>query len=79
MTTTELSTSMPTDTARPLREIMLMVTPVKYMSTTAKITLTGIDTSVMTVGRQSRRNKNSTTTENSAPHSSEEVMVSTMR
>ena len=58
---------------------MLMVTPVKYMSTTAKMTLTGMDTRVMTVGRQSRRNKNSTTTENTAPHSREDMMVSTMR
>ena len=79
MTTTELSTSIPTATARPLREIMLMVTPVKYISTTAKITLTGMDTSVMTVGRQSRRNRNSTTTENSAPHSRDDMIVSTIR
>ena len=79
MTTTELSTSIPTDTAKPLREIMLMVTPVKYISTTAKMTLTGMESSVMTVGRQSRRNRNSTTTENSAPHSRDERIVSTIR
>ena len=79
MTTTELSTSIPTDTARPLREIMLMVTPVKYISTMAKITLMGMEIRVMRVGRQSRRNRNSTTTENSAPHSRDERMVSTIR
>ncbi len=58
---------------------MLMVTPVKYISTMAKITLTGMEISVMSVGRQSRRNRYSTTTENSAPHSREEVIVSTIR
>ena len=70
---------MPTATSRPLREIILMVTPVKYISTTAKITLVGMEIRVMRVGRQSRRNRNSTTTENSAPHSREETMVSTIR
>ena len=79
MTTTELSTSMPTATARPDREIMLMVTPLKYISTMAKITLTGMETRVITVGRQSRRNRNSTTTENSAPHSREDKMLFTIR
>ena len=67
MTTTELSTSMPTATARPDRDIMLMVTPQKYISTTAKITLTGMDTSVMTVGRRSRRNRYRMSMANSAP------------
>ena len=49
------------------------------MSTMAKTRLSGIETSVMIVGRQSRRNKNSTSTENSAPHSSDERIVRTMR
>ena len=75
-TTTELSTSIPTATARPESEIILIVTPEKYMSTMAKTRLSGIETSVMIVGRQSRRNKN---TENSAPHSSDERIVRTMR
>lgn len=78
-TTTELSTSIPTATARPESEIILIVTPEKYMSTMAKTRLSGIETSVMIVGRQSRRNKNSTSTENSAPHSSDERIVRTMR
>ena len=70
---------MPTDTARPLREIMLMVTPVKYISTTAKITLVGMESRVMRVGRQSRRKRNSTTTENRAPHSRDDRMDRTIR
>ena len=79
MTTTELSTSIPTDTAKPDREIMLMVTPEKYISTMAKMTLVGMEIRVMRVGRQSRRKRNSTSTENNAPHKREERMVSTMR
>ena len=55
MTTMELSTSMPTDTARPDREIMLMVTPEKNMRTIVNTTLIGMETSVMKVGRTSRR------------------------
>ena len=53
MTTTELSTSIPTATARPDSEIILMVTPEKYISTTAKTTLMGMEHRVMTVGRRS--------------------------
>ena len=58
---------MPTATARPDREIMFSVTPEKYISTTAKITLTGIATSVITVGRQSFKNRYRITMANSAP------------
>ena len=58
---------MPTATARPDREIMLMVTPQKYISTTAKITLMGIDTRVMTVGRRSFKNRYRISMANSAP------------
>ena len=67
MTTTELSTSMPTATARPLREIMLMVTPEKYISTMANITLMGMEQRVIKVGRRSRRNRNRIRTANTAP------------
>ena len=69
MTTTELSTSIPTATARPLREIMLMVTPEKYISTMAKITLMGMAHRVMKVGRRSRRNRNRMRMANRAPSS----------
>ena len=74
MTTTELSTSIPTATARPLSEIMLMVTPEKYISTTAKTRLMGMAQSVMTVGRRSRRNRYKISTENKAPQPREERM-----
>ena len=74
MTTTELSTSMPTATARPDREIMLMVTPEKYISTTAKITLMGMEHRVITVGRRSRRNRYRISTANSAPQPRDDRM-----
>ena len=67
MTTMELSTSMPTDTARPESEIMFSVTPEKYMSTTANTTLMGMETRVMTVGRISRRNTRRTRIAKIAP------------
>ena len=67
ITTTELSTSMPTDIERPESDMMLTETPVKYMSVNAKSRLIGIEQSVMTVGRQSRRKRKRMTTEKSAP------------
>ena len=48
---------------------MLMVTPEKYISTTAKITLMGMEHRVMKVGRMSRRNKNRIMMANRAPSS----------
>jgi len=74
MTTTELSTSIPTATARPEREIILMVTPEKYISTTAKITLTGMEQRVMRVGRRSFRNRYRISTANRAPQPKEDRM-----
>ena len=79
MTTTELSTSIPTATARPDREIMLMVTPEKYISTMANTTLSGIEQRVMKVGRISFRNRNSTSTANTAPSRRLLRMVLTIR
>ena len=49
-TTTELSTSIPTPTASPDSEIILRVTPLKYISTRAKITLIGIESATIRVG-----------------------------
>ena len=69
MTTTELSTSMPTATASPESEIMFSVTPEKYISTNANTTLIGIEQSVINVGRRSFRNRNRITMANTAPHS----------
>ena len=74
MTTTELSTSIPTATARPDREIMLMVTPQKYISTTANMTLTGMAAKVMAVGRRSRKNRYRINIANSAPQARLERM-----
>ena len=68
MTTMELSTSIPTATARPDREIRLMVTPEKYMSTMAKVKLIGMLSRVMKVGLKSLRNSKSTRIANSAPY-----------
>ena len=79
MTTTELSTSIPTATARPDREIILMVTPVKYISTMAKITLMGMEQRVIKVGRRSRRNRNRIRIANTAPSRRLFRMVSTIR
>ena len=78
ITTTELSTSMPTATARPESEIMLSVTPEKYISTNANTTLMGIEQSVMNVGLRSRRNRKRMITANRAPHRRLERMESVM-
>ena len=58
MTTIELSTSMPIPMARPAMEITFMVTPEKYMSTSAKSTDTGMEMPTAKVGRMSLRNRN---------------------
>ena len=79
MTTTELSTSMPTEMARPDRDIMLMDTLAKYIMVSVAIRLTGILNRVITVGRQSRRNSSSTSTENTTPQPRLERMESRMR
>ena len=68
MTTIELSTSMPTATASPESEIILIVMPEKYISTIANVILIGILKSVMKVGFMSRRNSSRITTAKSAPY-----------
>ncbi len=67
ITTTELSTSIPTPIASPESEIMLSEIPLKYIITIAKITLTGIEHATITVGFMSRRNRNSMIIAKAAP------------
>ena len=67
MTTTELSTSIPTPSARPDSEIMFSVTPLKYISTMATITLKGMLKATTMVGFTSFRKKASTITASRAP------------
>ena len=56
MTTMLLSTSIPTPSASPAREMTLSVTPEKYISTTANIRLIGMLNAMMMVGRTLRKN-----------------------
>ena len=49
---------MPTPTARPDSEIIFKVTPEKYISTMAKMTLMGMEHAMMNVGLISFKNKN---------------------
>ena len=57
MTTIELSTSMPMPIARPDIEMTFIVTPEKYIRTSANRTETGIEMPTIRVGRRSRRNR----------------------
>ena len=57
ITTTELSTSIPTPSARPDRDMIFSVTPLKYMATMAATTLRGIEHATIMVGRISHRNR----------------------
>ena len=65
----ELSTSIPTPIASPASEIIFKVTPEKYIRTMAKITLSGMLTAVISVGRRSRRNTSRITIARIAPKS----------
>ena len=67
MTTTELSTSMPTPSARPDSDRILKVMPVKYISTMANSTLNGILMATTMVGRRSFKNSASTMMASTAP------------
>ena len=67
ITTMELSTSIPTATASPEREIRLMVTPEKYIRTMAKVKLMGMLRRVMKVGLISLRKSKSTRIAKIAP------------
>ena len=51
----ELSTSIPTPSARPDREMIFKVIPVKYISTIQVRILIGIENAMISVGRQSLR------------------------
>ena len=68
ITTMELSTSIPTATARPESDIRLMVTPEKYMSTMAKVKLMGMLRRVMNVGLKSLKKRRSTIMAKRAPY-----------
>ena len=67
--TTELSTSMPTDSAIPPSDMMLSVRSKLYISTKMPMTVTGMTMPVTTVARASRRKKYSTRIESNPPHS----------
>ena len=69
MTTTELSTSIPTPTARPEREMTLREMPEKYISTTAVNREMGMEKATAAVGRMSLRKNNRITTASPAPSS----------
>ncbi len=56
ITTIELSTSIPTPRAKPEREMMFSVIPLKYMHTTAVTRLIGMEKAITRVGRKSFRN-----------------------
>ena len=80
MTTMELSTNMPTPTARPASEITLRVTPEKYMSTTAKVSEIGMEQATTSVGLTFRRKISRIRMASSAPtrilSSTEEMTMS---
>ena len=67
MTTIELSTSIPMPSANPDNEIMFKEILEKYINTTAKITLSGMEHAITSVGRMSFKNRISTMTDSSAP------------
>ena len=79
ITTTELSTSIPTPTARPESEIRFSVIPEKYINTIAKITLIGIEHAIITVGRMSLRKKSSIIIAKSPPQTRLLITESTIR
>ena len=56
ITTMELSTSIPMPRARPDREMIFRVTPLKYMHTMAVTRLTGMENATTMVGRRSFKN-----------------------
>ena len=56
ITTMELSTNIPTPRAKPPKDMMFMVTPVKYIMAIANIRLIGMDTAITMVGFMSFKN-----------------------
>ena len=79
ITTMELSTSIPTPSARPDSEITFSVTPLKYMHTIAVIKLTGMEQATTAVGRQSFRNTIRIRTARTAPNNTLLIMESITR
>ena len=67
MTTTELSTSIPTPSAKPDRLKIFNVIPEKYINTMANSTLSGILIATTSVGRRSFKKNASTITARIAP------------
>ena len=63
----ELSTNIPIPSARPDSEIMFNVIFVKYISTTAKTTLSGMEHAITSVGFISFKNNNNTIIARMAP------------
>ena len=59
---------MPTPSAKPDSEIMFSVMLLKYMSTTANSTLSGMLNAMITVGRMSRKKTISTSTASRPPY-----------
>ena len=68
ITTMELSTSIPTPSARPDSEITFIVTPLKYISTMAVRILIGMEQAMTKVGRISRRNTSRIRIASAAPN-----------
>ncbi len=61
------STTIPTAKAMPAKDITLIERPRAAMATKEPITETGMAIATMTVGRQERRNSNSTIDANKPP------------
>ena len=73
-TTTELSTTNPTQIMSPMSETRLMVCPVKYITGSDKNSDSGIDRAMITVSR-TRRRKNSNTSRAKTPPCRPESMT----
>ena len=69
ITTIELSTSIPTPSAKPERDIMFSVIPLKYMQTTAVTRLTGMERAITSVGLMSFKNRINISIASTAPNS----------
>ena len=67
ITTIELSTSIPTPSASPDKEMMFRVTPEKYMATSAVMILIGMEHAITNVGRRLFKNTSRIITANMAP------------
>ncbi len=77
ITTIELSTSIPTPSASPEREIIFNVIPLKYMHTTAVTRLTGMESAITSVGRISFKNMINISMASTAPKSTLLITEST--